>query len=218
MVEVLLFAVLSVYLFYRLWSVLGTRTGNEKQRQWIKKSEETESDNIIVIPQRKNNNITEEKNADEILVAKYSDQEKLIKKYIADFTIERFEKGARNAFHTVIKAFADSNTDKLINLVGEKVYKSFEKAIQTRQKQGKILTIEIKNIESEITDVNVNEEQAKILVRFISDQLITTKDKTGAVLENADGLTNRMVDIWTFAKELTSKGPIWLLIKTESIQ
>lgn len=217
MVEVLLFAVLSVYLFYRLWSVLGTRTGNEKQRQWVK-PEETENDNIIVMPQRKNNNQTEEKNADEISVTKYSNQEKLIKQYIADFTIERFERGARNAFQTVIKAFADSNTDKLINLVGEKVYKSFEKAIQTRQKQGKTLTIEIKNIESEVTDVNVDKEQAKILVRFISDQLITTKDKTGQIIENADGLTNRMVDIWTFAKELTGKGSIWLLIKTESIQ
>jgi predicted lipid-binding transport protein (Tim44 family) len=217
MVEVLVFAVLSVYLFYRLWSVLGTRTGNEKQRQWVK-PEATENDNIIVMPQRKNNNQTEEKNADEISVAKYSDQEKLIKQYIADFTIARFEKGARNAFETVIKAFADSNTDKLINLVGEKVYKSFEKAIQTRQKQGNTLTIEINNIESEIIDVSVDAEQAKILVRFISDQLITTKDKAGEIIENVDGLTNRMVDVWTFAKELTSKGPVWLLIKTESIQ
>ena len=50
MVEILLFAVLSVYLFYRLWSVLGTRTGQEKQRQWPRP--ENQDSNVIILPQK----------------------------------------------------------------------------------------------------------------------------------------------------------------------
>ena len=50
MVEILLFAVLSVYLAYRLWGVLGTRTGSEKQRQWSRP--ETIDDNVIILPQK----------------------------------------------------------------------------------------------------------------------------------------------------------------------
>jgi predicted lipid-binding transport protein (Tim44 family) len=216
MVEILLFAVLSVYLFYRLWSVLGTRTGNEKQRQWIKP--DGADDNVIILPQKKTSAVEDAREPAKEVEAKYQNEENRIKNYIADFSIERFEKGSRNAFKAVVQAFADANTEKLTNLVGEKVYKSFEKAIKARQKLGRALNIEIKNIESEITDVKVDNDQAKIAVRFTSDQLITTKDDAGIVIENAEGLTNRMVDIWTFAKEFNSQGPIWLLVKTESVQ
>lgn len=217
MVEILLFAVLSVYLFYRLWTVLGTRTGNEKQRQWVK-PESADNDNVIILPQKKLNSADDNKNSDQSLELKYQDEEKLIKKHIANFSVERFEKGSRNAFSAVLQAFADANAEKLTSLVGEKVYKSFEKAINARKKLGNTLNIEIKNIESEVSDVKVDAEQAKISVRFTSDQLITTKNNSGEVIENADGLTNRMVDVWTFAKEFKSIGPIWLLVKTESIQ
>lgn len=217
MVEILLFAILSVYLFYRLWSVLGTRTGNEKQRQWVK-PDSADSDNVIILPQKKLNTIDENTNSDQESELKYHEEEKRIKKHIADFSLDRFQKGSRNAFRAVVQAFADANTEKLTTLVGEKVYKSFEKAIKARQKLGNALTIEIKNIESEISDVKVDAEQAKISVRFTSDQLITTKNKNDEIIENAEGLTNRMVDIWTFAKEFKSQGPIWLLVKTESVQ
>lgn len=217
MVEILLFAVLSVYLFYRLWSVLGTRTGNEKQRQWVK-PDSSENDNVIILPQKKISSSDENKSAVQESELKYQDEEKLIQKHIADFSIERFEKGSRNAFRAVVQAFAAANTEKLNSLVGEKVYKSFEKAIKARQKLGNALGIEIKNIESEVSVVQVDSDQAKIAVRFTSDQLITTKNNAGEIIENAEGLTNRMVDIWTFAKEFKSQGPIWLLVKTESVQ
>lgn len=218
MVEILLFAVLSAYLFYRLWSVLGARTGNEKQRNWHKPENDAEEDNIIVMPRKeKAENINKIIEVIEAETNKFTEEEKTIKERFKDFSIERFERGALNAFKAIVQAFAIGDTQKLEILVGDKVYKSFEKAIKARNKLGHSLAIEIKNIEAEIVNVITTEDSAKIYVKFTSDQQLTTKNKQDEIIENAAGLTNRMVDVWTFEKEFNSDDLVWRLIQTESV-
>lgn len=213
MVEILLFAVLSAYLFYRLWSVLGTRTGNEKQRNW---GITDNSDNIIVMPKR-SATIKEEQNEQESLENKFAKEEELLKQKFKDFSLQKFEKTSKNVFKFVVNAFAESSIEKLSDLVDEKIYKGFEQAIKNRKKEKQTLDIKIKNVESEATEIFVLDDRAKINIRFTSDQLIVTKNSDGEIVENIEGLTNRMIDIWTFSKEFGSKDNAWLLIKTESI-
>lgn len=214
MIEILLFAVLSVYLFYRLWSVLGTRTGREKQRQWP--SPENKDDNVIVLPQK---NSPQLQNVDVIVAEQeqFADQLKVIKKSLKDFNLERFEIGSCNAFRAVVEAFAQGNVERLEKLVGPKVLKGFQTAIKARNRQKETVNIDIKDVDVEVEDISLTKSIAQILVRFTSDQVVVTMNKAGEILDNTNQLTNRMIDRWTFEKDLNEKSLVWLLIKTESL-
>ncbi len=214
MVEILLFAVLSVYLFYRLWNVLGTRTGHEKQRQWPRS--ETTEDNVIILPQK---NAPQQVSPETIVEAPepFVKQIKAIQKSIKDFTIERFEKGSCNAFRAVVQAFAQGNIERLEQLVGPKVLKGFQTAIKVRTKQKETMNINLKEVDVEIEDISLTKSIAQILVRFTSDQIVTTMNKAGEILDNTNQITNRMIDRWTFEKDLNESGLVWLLVKTESL-
>lgn len=214
MVEILLFAVLSVYLSYRLWSVLGTRTGQEKQRQWMRP--ENNDENIVILPP-KNVELQADAVPEIDEVQPFAEQLKIIQKSIKDFTLERFEKGASNAFCAVVQAFAQNDTERLAPLVGPKVLKSFQSAIKDRVKKKETMNIDIKDVSVEIKDVALTKSIAQILVCFTSDQIVTVMDKAGEVIHNANQLTNRMIDRWTFEKDLNDKSLVWLLVKTESL-
>lgn len=213
MVEILLFAVLSIYLFYRLWSVLGTRTGHEKQRQWMRP--ENNDDNVIILTPKESPQVTIEES--EPKAEPFAKQLKTIQKSIKDFSLVRFEKGATNAFSAVINAFAQGDVERLEQLVAPKVLKSFQTAIKTRAKQKETMNIELKHAEAEIEGIVVKESIAQILVRFTSDQIVTVVNKAGEIIENTNQLTNRMIDRWTFEKKLNDKSLVWLLVKTESL-
>ncbi len=214
MVEILLFAVLSGYLFYRLWNVLGTRTGQEKQRQWPRA--ETTEDNVIILPQKNAPQHTESEAAVEA-PEPFIKQINIIQKSISDFTVERFEKGSCNAFCAVVQAFAQGNTERLEQLVGPKVLKGFQAAIKVRTKQKETMNISIKEVDVEIEGISLTKSIAQILVRFTSDQIVTTMNKAGEIIDNTNQLTNRMIDRWTFEKDLNEKSLVWLLVKTESL-
>ena len=213
MVEILLFAVLSVYLFYRLWSVLGTRTGQEKQRQWPRP--ENLDSNVIILPQK---NLQQP--AAEIVIdvpQPFAEQIKAIQKTFKDFSITRFKAGACNAFRAVLTAFAKGDSDRLAQLVGPKVVKEFQQAIKARVKQKETLNINVKEVDAEIEDITLNKSVAEILVRFTSDQIVATLNKAGEIIDNTNQLTNRMIDRWTFQKDLEEPGLVWMLVKTESV-
>ena len=214
MVEILLFAVLSIYLAYRLWGVLGTRTGSEKQRQWSRP--ETIDDNVIILPQKSTGQHAEPEVAISV-PEPFISQLKTIKKSIKDFSLDRFQVGSANAFRAVVQAFANGNTERLEQLVGPNVLKGFQAAINTRTKQKETMNIDIKDVDVEIEDIILVKMIAQILVRFTSDQVVTTTNKAGEIIDNTNLITNRMIDRWTFEKDLKESGPIWLLVKTESL-
>lgn len=214
MVEILLFAVLSVYLFYRLWSVLGTRTGQEKQRQWPR-AENTDT-NVIILPQK---NVA--KTQTEIIIESpqpFTEQIEAIQKSIKDFSTDKFQVGACNAFRAVLTAFAAGDNKRLEKLVSPKIAKEFQQAVKLRTKQKETLSIDIKSTEAEIEKIHVDKSVAEILVRFTSDQIVTTLSKDGEIIDNTNQLTNRMIDRWTFQKDLAETGLAWLLVKTESVE
>ena len=79
------------------------------------------------------------------------------------------------------------------------------------------MNIDIKNIEVEVENINLTKSIAQILVCFTSDQVVTTVNKAGEIIDNTNQLTNRMIDRWTFEKDLSETGLVWLLIKTETV-
>ena len=53
-------------------------------------------------------------------------------------------------------------------------------------------------------------------VRVQSKLITATRDRSGAIVDGNPDKVVDMIDIWTFARDTTSRDPNWLLVATET--
>jgi predicted lipid-binding transport protein (Tim44 family) len=69
---------------------------------------------------------------------------------------------------------------------------------------------------SDLTSAEVRGRVAQITARFVSQIISVTRNKAGEVIEgNAEKVID-VTDIWTFARDLSSRDPNWKLVATEA--
>jgi predicted lipid-binding transport protein (Tim44 family) len=89
------------------------------------------------------------------------------------------------------------------------------------QREGRGETIEFKFVgidRAEITAAGVKGTTEQITVRFLSKLISATRDKSGNVVDGDPVKVGDVTDIWTFAREATSRDPNWKLVATESVE
>jgi len=59
---------------------------------------------------------------------------------------------------------------------------------------------------------------AQITLRFVSQLISSTKDRSGAVIDGSSEKVIDVTDVWTFARDLSSRDPNWKLVGTGSAQ
>jgi predicted lipid-binding transport protein (Tim44 family) len=55
---------------------------------------------------------------------------------------------------------------------------------------------------------------AHVTVRFVSDQVNVTRDAEGNILDGDPEQLAEIVDLWTFARDTSSRDPNWELVST----
>ena len=69
-----------------------------------------------------------------------------------------------------------------------------------------------------ITAAELRGRNAQVTVRFQSKLVSVTRDKDGNVIDgNAEKVTD-ITDVWTFARDVSSRDPNWKLVATEAGQ
>ena len=71
---------------------------------------------------------------------------------------------------------------------------------------------------SDITGAELRNRVAQITVRFVSQLISVTHDKAGTVIEGNPEKVTDVTDVWTFARDLSSRDPNWKLVATEAGQ
>ncbi len=213
--EIVIFAILAGYLFFRLWSVLGTRTGHEKE--YDEKSVQRqfsipEEDSNIVVLSRPSSKIMQEDASIPLLQR----QLQKLRESFENFEERSFLRAADQAFILIIKAFSQGNLNTLKNLLDETVYDQFRLAVEERKSKGLTQQVEIDSLQSEIVSVDINNKKAQITVRFKSEQMIATFNQQGESLDNPARIKIPVGDVWTFERALKSKVPTWLLVRTST--
>ncbi|MGL5116037.1 MAG: Tim44/TimA family putative adaptor protein, partial [Beijerinckiaceae bacterium] len=69
---------------------------------------------------------------------------------------------------------------------------------------------------SEIIAAELRGKMAQVTVSFASKLITATRDKNGVVV---DGSAEKIVDVndvWTFARDVSTRDPNWRLVATES--
>ena len=184
--DIIIFAVIAVFIIYRLRSVLGKRTGfskNINQEEFIKKESEPKQQKI---PQLRES------------------EQKLENVYnqVSSFNHKVFLEGAKKAFEIIITAFNKGDKNTLKNLVSKDVYSAFESAIDSgsNNPSSQFYSIVIDSIE----DAKVENGKITISVNFISEQILSENEES--ILKNKD--------TWVFEKYESSTEPAWTLVST----
>ena len=135
------------------------------------------------------------------------------------FDGKHFVAGARTAYEMIVTAYAEGDRRTLKNLLSRDVYDGFEAAIRDREAKGETAESRFVSIDkSDITDAELRGRTAQITIRFVSQIVSVTRDREGAVIEgNAEKVTD-VIDVWTFARDLSSRDPNWKLVATEAGQ
>lgn len=212
--DIILFAILALFLIYRLGSVLGRRHDDQKHRTdpygISSEGQESKGDNVVAMhgPTEPPDEGGDPMDALEAGFAQ-------IKSVDRSFREREFIKGARNAFEMVVGAFARGDGKVLKSLLDDPVYENFAAAIREREKAGHTLETTLVGIEkAEIISAELHGRNAIVTVKFVSGQVNTTRDASGELVDGDPNNVVEVTDIWTFGRDTRSSDPNWALIAT----
>jgi predicted lipid-binding transport protein (Tim44 family) len=134
------------------------------------------------------------------------------------FSADGFLGGARSAYEMIVTAFARGDRATLSNLLAPEVLDNFAKAIEARAASGETMETTLVSIDSAaFEDARLNGGTAQITVRFAAKLISHTRDKAGLIIEGSAESVVDHLDIWTFSRDTGSRNPNWQLSATETV-
>lgn len=132
------------------------------------------------------------------------------------FDPAHFLAGAESAFRMIVTAFAAGDRVTLRSLLADDTYRGFEQAIAAREDAGQTQRTELRDMQSvAIETAALTGNTAAITVKFVSDQVSETLDRDGKPVHGTDAVTE-IIDLWTFERELATSDPAWRLTAAHS--
>jgi predicted lipid-binding transport protein (Tim44 family) len=189
--DVIIFAMIAVFLGLRLRSVLGRRNLDQEPPR-PQQPQDAGGPVIDLAPRR-------------VAPPDARPPDPLAQIAAADSTFnpQQFLSGAQWAFETIVKAFAAGDKAALRPLLSDSVFADFSAAIDQRGGGVDTHGAELLRIVSATFDeAKLEGRTADIAVRFVSEQ------------RSPSGEEVRMIDLWRFAREVSSKDPNWRLVAT----
>jgi len=232
----IIFLALAVFIFMRLRSVLGQRTGRERPpydpySRDTARPPQPASDKVVSLPERNSTppgapaaaeeeappafrweGVAEEGSA----TAAALDE---IARVEPDFDAKHFLTGARAAYEMIVTSFAAGDRRQLKDLLAKDVYDGFVTAIADRESRRETMESRFVSIEhADLQEVAVRGRTAQLTVRFVSKLISVTRGPDGTVVDGSPDTVADVTDVWTFARELGTRDPNWKLVATEAAQ
>jgi predicted lipid-binding transport protein (Tim44 family) len=227
----IIFLALAVFIFLRLRSVLGQRTGRERPPYDPYSARDTvrpTNDKVVALPGRGSEAPSRPpevaapaerwKGAAEPGTALAAGLDAIATED-ASFDAKHFLTGARAAYEMIVTAYAEGDRRALRNLLSREVFDGFDGAIRERESRGETAETRFVSIDAaEIVGAELRNRTAQVTVRFVSKLVSVTRDRAGEVIDgNPDKVTD-VTDVWTFARDISSRDPNWKLVATEAGQ
>ena len=221
-VDVVVFALIAIFVGLRLRSVLGRRTGNELPPSQFgrfggsPRPGQSGGPDGSVVPLRPNSSPIIEGSAVPVADPVAAGLAR-IQALDPSITAEGFAEGARSAFAMILDAFAKGDEPALRPLLADETFQNFVQVIRQRHEAGETCDNHLVRIASaDIVEADLAGRMARITVRFVTQQVIVVKDAHGAVVEGDPAKQVQVTDLWTFARDPQSRDPNWALVATRS--
>ncbi len=230
-ITTLIILIVAVVIFLRLRSVLGKRTGHERPPMDHSSSRDDtayEQDNVVHLPTGREKTSESRAGDDpEVIQGKIKDFApedselgknlvKMIKKD-PDFDPKSFIEGAKAAYEMIVTAFNEGDKVTLKPLLSSEVYESFTDELIARDDREEVVEASFIGIDKAVLlDVETSGSEASITIKFVSKLISAVRNSAGEVISGDPKKIIEVTDIWTFARNVTSRDPNWKLIGTES--
>jgi predicted lipid-binding transport protein (Tim44 family) len=227
----ILFLGLAVLVLLKLRSVLGRRTGTERPpgEHFPRRDVPQSGDKVVPLPQRGAprpdapppvvDPVPDVGDRQRSAMQSPSVATALQAVMRADrsFEPDHFLSGAKAAYEMIVNAFASGDRKTLKPLLSKEVFEGFDQAITARERAGQRVESSFVGIDSaEITEAAMRAATAQVTVRFVSQLIQATRDAQGNVTEGDPTRVTEVTDVWTFARDVSSRDPNWRLIATEA--
>ena len=238
--DLIFFAVVAVFLGWKLYTVLGRRTGNERSIDPFapKPGPASNGNAPSAEPASRAPRLAGSANEDaparderavlpreqrqlEALIAQSPESARkgleAIRAADPEFDPVSFLAGSKIAFDMILNAFAAGDANALKPLLAPDVFQQFSAAITDRQRGKQTLKTTLVGILSlELLDAEMKGPDARVKLKFTSQQVNVTQDTVGRIVEGHPNEVATITDIWTFSRPVTARDPNWVLIGTES--
>lgn len=230
----IIFLALAVFIFLRLRSVLGQRTGRERPpydpysaRDVVRSPA---ADKVVALPPRPAETAPRSPEVAPAPAERWKDIVETGSAAAAgldaivaadpSFDAKHFVAGARAAYEMIVTAFAAGNRQQLRGLLSREVFDGFDAAITERERQSETAETRFVSIDASaiIAAELRSRATAQITVRFVSKLISATRDRAGAVIEGSADKVTDVTDVWTFARDISSRDPNWKVVATEAGQ
>jgi predicted lipid-binding transport protein (Tim44 family) len=225
----IIFVALAVFIFLRLRSVLGQRTGRERPPYDPYSAPDpvrnSTGDKVIPLPQRTGEpprppDVGDRPDRYAGIAAASSPVARGLDAIMAadkSFDVRHFIAGARSAYEMIVTAYAEGDRRALKNLLAREVYDGFETVIREREARGETAETRFVSIDTtDVSNVEMRGRSAQITLRFVSQLVSATRDRNGNVIDGSADKVISVTDVWTFARDVTSRDPNWKLVATEA--
>ena len=221
----------AVFVLFRLRSVLGTRTGNERPPVERRKPATSEAAEETVVPLRPRGtgapDLDDERRARkteaEIEQFSHGDEQlaagfKAVVEADPTFTPKGFLDGAKQAYEMIVTAYAAGDRQTLKNLLEKDVFDGFQRAIAEREAAGQTVDFTFVGLPKvEISEAEYDRKNVLVTVRFHAEVVSATRDKDGNLVDGNADQVQTIADEWTFARNPKSRDPNWKVVTTSQL-
>jgi|TARA_B100001540_G_scaffold303291_1_gene311741 predicted lipid-binding transport protein (Tim44 family) len=207
-IDIIIFAIIAVFLIFRLRNILGEKTGFDPKADNQSKTPKNEKVSNVVDFTKKVENLKE---------YEFSSEIREIMKIDNSFKIDEFISGANTFFKMVVNGFVEGNIENIKKYVKPKIFKDFQNAIDERIKEKEKLIIDILSINhTKIKNIKIKGNIVKLEVIFDTVQIKALQDINDEIIDG--DLDEKIVvkDMWTFERNFKLQSKNWTLIETST--
>jgi len=202
-VQIVIFAVIALVVLFQLYNVLGKRVGRQPEEDARARAAAAPPETLPAAPGRV-----------QLLDAGALAAVAALKARDPGFDPGRFLEGARQAYETIVRAYAAGDRATLKPLLAPAVMDSFEAGIAARETRGETEIAEfIHPPRADLELATAEADRAIAKVRFLAE--LRNRVKAADALAEEQIEERRVAEIWTFERTLGASDPNWVLARTE---
>ena len=218
--DLVILALIAIFILLRLRSVLGDKIGNDDP-SYFHRPASSVSDKAGPIIQLDEKSLKPKLRDDSDAYAAglpngpVAETIAAIKLQDPEFTASHFLDGAKVAFEMVFDAFAKGDKATLQMLLSKDLLEHFNAEIANRdmnihQTEHTLISVKAQDI----TQASLEKNIARLSVHFISEQVTVIRSKEGKIVDGNPSDIHTVEDHWVFERDVTSKSPNWKVIET----
>lgn len=210
LIILVLIASVACFFLFRLYMVLGRRTGHERPPQEDYRLARPAEEGVGAAP--KLAVLASDRPTDPVASGLFD-----ISLTDRSFDKDQFVKGARAAYEMILTAFAAGDRGSLQPLLSDEVFAAFDAAIRQRESAGHKANMTLVGFSDvKIIAAVLKNSIAEITLAFSSRLISATTDAAGKVVEGDTAAVQDITDVWSFSRDVRVRDPNWVLVATSS--